>query len=407
MVVSVDVPLPDDAMADPFDRAEEAGDRGFDRVAAYDLVVVGVAKQAVLGQMGGERLRVHSIDVREHLGGRAHWSPRHGRAEIIRSLRGLVVRPLPDAFTAYGWALSTAEAAPGRRSRDARGASLRREHAAAASRVCERTDDRGRARRDSALPARRLPGAARVRSRSTRASNRTDHRPRRRGGRPAACSAVERSPGQGDVVRVVDEPTYPVLRMAAWLAGADVGDDDPVLTFCCRPHNPTRRPLRARFPTRGRSSWTRRTSSSAATQRSDATASSCDPDVLEGVRARPQLVSATPSPTPTRRTRLRVRQDPLPITTLSAALALAALRAGPPDVAPTIAEREWLDGRLRELGLEPLPSHANFLYVPMPGARGSYDRLLRRGLVVRPSDDAIRITVHTRDANERLLEALR
>jgi histidinol-phosphate/aromatic aminotransferase/cobyric acid decarboxylase-like protein len=42
----------------------------------------------------------------------------------------------------------------------------------------------------------------------------------------------------------------------------------------------------------------------------------------------------------------------------------------------------------------------------MPGARETYERLLRRGLVVRPSDDAIRITVHKRAANERLLAAL-
>ena len=103
---------------------------------------------------------------------------------------------------------------------------------------------------------------------------------------------------------------------------------------------------------------------------------------------------------------LRIRQDPLPITTMSAALALAALRAGPPDVAPTIAERGWLADRLRGLRLEPLPSHTNFLYVPMPAARETYERLLRRGFVVRPSDDAIRITVHTREANERLLAAL-
>ena len=40
-------------------------------------------------------------------------------------------------------------------------------------------------------------------------------------------------------MRVVDEPTYPVFRLAAWLAGADVGDAGAVLTYCCRPHNPT------------------------------------------------------------------------------------------------------------------------------------------------------------------------
>src|SRR5436305_1265699 len=45
--------------------------------------------------------------------------------------------------------------------------------------------------------------------------------------------------GPGDVVAVADQPTYPLFRVAAWVAGADVGNDDPVLTFVCRPHNPT------------------------------------------------------------------------------------------------------------------------------------------------------------------------
>ena len=101
-----------------------------------------------------------------------------------------------------------------------------------------------------------------------------------------------------------------------------------------------------------------------------------------------------------------MRQDPLPITTLSAALALAALRAGPPDVSETLAERERLASRLRELGLQPLESHANFVYVPMEKAHETYEWLLHRGLVVRPFDDAIRITVHAPQANDRLLDAL-
>src|SRR5207302_1343876 len=42
----------------------------------------------------------------------------------------------------------------------------------------------------------------------------------------------------GDVVAVPPDPTYPLFRVAAELAGATVGDDDPALTFCCRPGNP-------------------------------------------------------------------------------------------------------------------------------------------------------------------------
>ena len=45
--------------------------------------------------------------------------------------------------------------------------------------------------------------------------------------------------GPGDRVAIADEPSYPLYRVAAWVTGADVGDDSPVLTFVCRPHNPS------------------------------------------------------------------------------------------------------------------------------------------------------------------------
>src|SRR6478752_8348077 len=45
--------------------------------------------------------------------------------------------------------------------------------------------------------------------------------------------------GPGERIAVADEPSYPLYRVAAWVTGADVGDVDPVLTFVCRPHNPT------------------------------------------------------------------------------------------------------------------------------------------------------------------------
>src|SRR5262245_6756807 len=45
--------------------------------------------------------------------------------------------------------------------------------------------------------------------------------------------------GPGDNVSVLDEPTYPMFRAGAFLAGAELSDDRPVATFVCRPHNPT------------------------------------------------------------------------------------------------------------------------------------------------------------------------
>jgi histidinol-phosphate aminotransferase len=103
---------------------------------------------------------------------------------------------------------------------------------------------------------------------------------------------------------------------------------------------------------------------------------------------------------------LNERQAPAPLSTLSAALALAGLEAGPPDVSATIAERERLAEELRSIGFAPLPSYTNFVLVPDERALELYEALLLRGLVVRPSPGAIRITVHRPDADDRLLEAL-
>jgi histidinol-phosphate aminotransferase len=209
--------------------------------------------------------------------------------------------------------------------------------------------------------------------------------------------------GPGDTVRVLDEPTYPLFRLAALLAGAEVDEENAAVTFCCRPHNPTgalgpvpdARPLVV---------------DEAYYEYGGDTAAGLDGVVvirtfskafgLAAARVGYAIADAETA------RELRVRQDPLVITTLSAALALAGLRGGPPDTAQTIDERERLADGLRSLGLEPLPSHANFVYVPMERARETYEALLGSGLVVRPFDGAIRITVHTPEANERVLRAL-
>ena len=79
---------------------------------------------------------------------------------------------------------------------------------------------------------------------------------------------------------------------------------------------------------------------------------------------------------------LNARQAPAPISSLSAALAVAAL-ADPPTAAPVLEERERLASALRALGLAPLESHANFLYVPVDDGEALGDALLRQGIVVR------------------------
>ena len=102
---------------------------------------------------------------------------------------------------------------------------------------------------------------------------------------------------------------------------------------------------------------------------------------------------------------LNERQAPAPISTLSAALAVAGL-ADPPDVTPIVEERERLAGALRALGLDPLPSAANFLYVPFDGAEEAGERLLRRGIAVRAFEGALRITVRTQADDDRLVREL-
>jgi len=311
------------------------------------------------------------------------------------------VRPLPRSFTPYGWAMSTAEAA---------------RIAGLAPHEVLRFDG-------NTPPA--PPAYARA---ETIADALAEIQRYPHGGFPSLLDAIAEYAGveperivlgagaddllllcgrafagPGDVVRVLDEPTYPVFRLAAWLAGADVGDEGAVVTYCCRPHNPTGvlgplpedRPLvvdEAYFEYAGETA--------AGTPGVIAVRTFSKAFGLAAARVGYAVADADVAP------ELVVRQDPLPITTLSAALALAALRAGPPDVSENLAERERLMARLRRLGHEPLESHTNFLYVPMEDAHRMYERLLKLGLVVRVFDGAIRITVHAPQANDRLLDAL-
>jgi histidinol-phosphate aminotransferase len=78
----------------------------------------------------------------------------------------------------------------------------------------------------------------------------------------------------------------------------------------------------------------------------------------------------------------------------------------------TLEGRASLAAALARLGLEVVPSQANFLLVKTP-VRGSllYQRLLPAGVIVRPVDgyglpDHVRITVGTRVENERCASAL-
>ena len=210
--------------------------------------------------------------------------------------------------------------------------------------------------------------------------------------------------GPGDTVAIPEAPTYPLFRIAVELAGAEVGDDDPVLTFACRPNNPTgtlgplpdARPLvvdEAYFEYSGETAL---------------------PLLDEGVivlrtfsklfgLAGARIGYALASPDVA--AELEARQAPAPVSELSAALAIAALASGP-DPQPVLEERERLAGGLRALGFAPLESHANFLYVPTGDAAAVADSLLEQGMVVRSFPGAFRVSVLDREDDDRLLEGL-
>ena len=103
---------------------------------------------------------------------------------------------------------------------------------------------------------------------------------------------------------------------------------------------------------------------------------------------------------------LSSRLAPLSVSSLSAALALAAL-SSPPDVTEQIAERERFAKELTNLGLEPLKSYTNFLYIPYDEPEKFVASLLPFGVVVRAFKGAIRISVRDRDDDDVLLDAIK
>jgi histidinol-phosphate aminotransferase/imidazoleglycerol-phosphate dehydratase/histidinol-phosphatase len=207
--------------------------------------------------------------------------------------------------------------------------------------------------------------------------------------------------GPGDAISIPQRPTYPLYRIAAQLAGAEVGDGDPVLTFFCRPNNPTGtldplpdvRPLvvdEAYFEYCGE------------------TAAGGDAIVLRTFSKLFGLAGARVGYAIAPRDvadELNARQSPAPVSSLASDLAIAAL-ASSPDPRPEIEERERLASALRALGLEPLESHTNFLYVPVDDGVALGDALLRHGIVVRAYPEAIRASVRDAADDDVLVETL-
>jgi histidinol-phosphate/aromatic aminotransferase/cobyric acid decarboxylase-like protein/imidazoleglycerol phosphate dehydratase HisB len=210
--------------------------------------------------------------------------------------------------------------------------------------------------------------------------------------------------GPGDTIAIPASPTYPLFGMAAQLAGAEIGDDDPVLTFACSPNNPTGTldPLPAARPLVVDEAYFEYSGQTALPLLDEGVVvlrTFSKLFALAGARIGYALASHETAD------ELNARQAPAPVSTLSAALAIAAL-ADPPDVTPVLEERERLAASLRALGLAPLESHANFLYVPVDEGLAIGDALLRQGMVVRAYDGAIRISVLDAVDDDAIVEAL-
>jgi histidinol-phosphate aminotransferase len=110
----------------------------------------------------------------------------------------------------------------------------------------------------------------------------------------------------------------------------------------------------------------------------------------------------------------RVRQ-PFNVNSIALAAATAALddmEFVARSYADNLQGLRRLEEGARDLGLDYIPSHANFLTIRVGKAADIYKRLLRRGVIVRPVGggyglpEHLRVTIGTAEENERFLNAL-
>jgi len=69
--------------------------------------------------------------------------------------------------------------------------------------------------------------------------------------------------------------------------------------------------------------------------------------------------------------------------------------------------KQYLYKELKHLGIGYVPTEANFIYIPVEDSIGLYEKLLRKGVIVRPMGPALRVTVGLAGENERFLDALK
>src|SRR6202035_4129463 len=193
----------------------------------------------------------------------------------------------------------------------------------------------------------------------------------------------------GDAAAIVPARTFPLYRIGVLQAGAVIGERSPALTFVCRPNNPTGEltDLPAMRPLVVDEAYAEYAGANAISLIDDGVVvlrTFSKAFGLAAARVGYAIASADVA------AELNRWQAPHPISTMSAALPEAALR-NPPDVDAHVEERERLATELRALGLAPLPSFTNFVFVPLEDVAAVADALLQHGIVVRRYDDGIRL----------------
>jgi histidinol-phosphate/aromatic aminotransferase/cobyric acid decarboxylase-like protein/imidazoleglycerol phosphate dehydratase HisB len=213
---------------------------------------------------------------------------------------------------------------------------------------------------------------------------------------------------ENGTVATVPAFSYSMYRYAAVMAGATVIDDPQKadLVYVCRPNNPTGEMcdipdvpgqivVDEAYAQYAGVDALDRINDGVIVLRTFSKAFGLAGARVGYALATPELIGAISS-----------RQAPLGVSSLSAALALAALST-PLDMTGVLNERDRLSKELSALGLTPLPSFTNFLFIPMDDPEKLVDQLLPYGAVTRAYPGGLRVSVRDELDNNFLLDALR
>lgn len=108
---------------------------------------------------------------------------------------------------------------------------------------------------------------------------------------------------------------------------------------------------------------------------------------------------------------LRLLVYPFAVSSVAQAAAIACLDGGVEkalmgNVEQVVAERSRVLAAIAALGYEPPDSQANFVWVPVADPQEAARSLEARGVIVRPLDGGLRVTIGTAEENDALLAAL-